>query len=98
MATAALYLSEKGKYLIYLCEDHRCIISRDYVSMNLRGGYTGVLWVLKNPPSGKIHYKLSRGGFREGGLWGLSPTFIISVHARFSMSDSFVDLPQEVVN
>ena len=59
----------------------------------------GVLWVLKNPPSGKIHYKLSRGRFRGGGgLWGLSPTFIISVHARFSMSDSFVDLPQEVVN
>ena len=28
----------------------------------------------------------------------LSPTFILSVHARFSMSDSFVDLPQEVVN
>ena len=25
------------------------------------------LWVLKNPPSGKIHYKLSRGGFRGGG-------------------------------
>ena len=23
---------------------------------------------------------------------------ILSVHARFSMSDSFVDLPQEVVN
>ena len=60
----------------------------------------GALWVLKNPPSGKIHYKLSRGGFRGGGggALGLSPTFIISVHARFSMSDSFVDLPQEVVN
>ena len=65
--------------------------------MSVSGADTGgVLWVLKNPPSGKIHYKLSRGGFR-GGLWGLSPTFIISVHARFSMSDSFVDLPQEVV-
>ena len=57
----------------------------------------GVLWVLKNLPSGKIHYKLSRGGFRGGAL-GLSPNFIISVHARFSVSDSFVDLPQEVVN
>ena len=30
----------------------------------------GVLWVLKNPPSGKIHYKLSRGGFRGGGGGG----------------------------
>ena len=40
-----------------------------------------------------------RGGFRGGGGGGgLSPTFILSVHARFSTSDSFVDLPQEVVN
>ena len=30
----------------------------------------GVLWVLKNPPSGNIHYKLSRGGFRGGGGGG----------------------------
>ena len=28
----------------------------------------------------------------------VSVLFILSVHARFSMSDSFVDLPQEVVN
>ena len=31
----------------------------------------GVLWVLKNPPSGKIHYKLSRGGIRGGGGFGV---------------------------
>ena len=31
-----------------------------------QGRIQGVLWVLKNPPSGKIHYKLSRGGFRGG--------------------------------
>ena len=62
-----------------------------------RGGYRGGSLGAEEPPSGKIHYKLSRGGFR-GGFGGLSPTFIISVHARFSMSDSFVDLPQEVVN
>ena len=32
----------------------------------IQGGGGGVLWVLKNPLSGKIHYKLSRGGFRGG--------------------------------
>ena len=59
-----------------------------------------VLWVLKNPPSGKIHYKLSRGGFFWGGGFGgyHQPLSSLYIHARFSMSDSFVDLPQEVVN
>ena len=52
----------------------------------------GVLWVLKNPPSPRLP------PFAEEFMSSLSPTFIISVHARFSMSDSFVDLPQEVVN
>ena len=55
----------------------------------IQGG--GGLWVLKNPPSPSYH-------LLQKSLSSLSPTFIISVHARFSMSDSFVDLPQEVVN
>ena len=36
----------------------------EYVNAGADTG--GVLWVLKSPPSGKIHYKLSRGGFRGG--------------------------------
>ena len=51
----------------------------------LRGGFRG-------PPSPRLP------PFAEKFMSSLSPTFILSVHARFSMSDSFVDLPQEVVN
>ena len=51
----------------------------------------GGLWGLK-PPSPRLP------PFAENFMSSLSPTFILSVHARFSMSDSFVDLPQVVVN
>ena len=47
---------------------------------------------LEAPPSPRLP------PFAEKFMSSLSPTFILSVHARFSMSDSFVDLPQEVVN
>ena len=53
--------------------------------VELRGGFRG------GPPLG---YQLLQKVYMSS----LSPTFIISVHARFSMSDSFVDLLQEVVN
>ena len=35
-----------------------------------RGGYRGGSLGAEEPPSGKIHYKLSRGGFRGGGGGG----------------------------
>ena len=57
-----------------------------------RGGLKGVALGAEAPPSPRLP------PFAEKFMSSLSPTFIISVHARFSKSDSFVDLPQEVVN
>ena len=60
--------------------------------MIVRGGYRGGSLGAEAPPSPRLP------PFAEKFMSSLSPTFILSVHARFSMSDSFVDLPQEVVN
>ena len=64
-----------------------------YTEWSYRGGFRGGgggLWGLKLPLSPRLPPFAEKSS--------LSPTFIHSVHARFSMSDSFVDLPQEVVN
>ena len=63
------------------------------VSLPIQGRIQGGSLGAEEPPSPSYIPP-----FAEEFMSSLSPTFIISVHARFSMSDSFVDLPQEVVN